>query len=63
MVQLLRELPNVWLAAQTGPKQVKSDFTQVMVDLRRSAFSFLTPCLLAATSLCQSAVACISADP
>lgn len=36
VVQLLQQLPSVWLAGQTGPRQVQADFTQVMLDLRRS---------------------------
>jgi hypothetical protein len=35
IVQLLQQLPNVWLAPQTGPKQVQADYTQVMMDLRK----------------------------
>lgn len=35
VVQLLGQLPRVWLTPQTGPKQVQADYTQVMMDLRR----------------------------
>lgn len=35
VVQLLQQLPSVWLAPQTGPKQVQADYTQVMMDLRK----------------------------
>lgn len=35
VVQLLQQLPGAWLTAQTGPKQVQADWTQVMMDLRK----------------------------